>query len=69
MVFIEEIIYLKQYGAYVINLDGYESTETHWIALCSFDSFGVEPILKEIRKFIKNKNITNIYRIGKHLIQ
>ena len=30
----------------------------------SFDSFGVEHILKEIRKFIRNKNIiTNIYRI------
>ena len=29
-----------------------------------FDSFGVEHILKEIRKFITNKNIiTNIYRI------
>ena len=29
-----------------------------------FDNFGVEHILKEIRKFIGNKNITtNIYRI------
>ena len=29
-----------------------------------FDSFGVEHIPKEIRKFIKNKNITtNTYRI------
>ena len=28
-----------------------------------FDSFGVEHIPKEIRKFIGNKNITNIYRI------
>ena len=29
-----------------------------------FDSFGVKHILKEIRKFIKNKNITsNIYRV------
>ena len=29
-----------------------------------FDSFGVEQILKDIRKFIGNKNfITNIYRI------
>ena len=27
-----------------------------------FDSFGVEHILKEIKKFIGNKNITNIYR-------
>ena len=29
-----------------------------------FNSFGVKHILKEIRKFIKNKNITsNIYRV------
>ena len=29
-----------------------------------FDSFGVKHVLKEIRKFIKNKNITsNIYRV------
>ena len=35
-------------GAYVINLDGYEDVDTHWIALfCNknetvyFDSFGV----------------------------
>ena len=38
-----------QYGLYIINLDGYESVETHWIALyvnvknvSYFDSFGVE---------------------------
>ena len=44
-------------GAYVINLDEYESTGTNWIALyviaenvTYFDSFGVEHILKEIRK-------------------
>ena len=57
--------------AYVIKLEKYESIETHWIALYGiaenltyFDSFGVEHILKEIRKFIGNKNITtNIYRI------
>ena len=52
-------------GAYIINLDGYESIGTHWIALYEnaknviyFDSFGVEHIPKEIRKFIGNKNIT-----------
>ena len=51
-------------GAYIINLDEYESIETLWIALyvnaenvTYFDSFGVE-------KFIGNKNIiTNIYRM------
>ena len=58
-------------GAYVINLDEFKSIETHWIALyvngidiIYFDSFGVEHIPKEIKKFIGNKNIiTNIYRI------
>ena len=58
-------------GAYVINLHEYESIETHWIALyvnaenvTYYDSFGVEHVPKEIKKFIGNKNIiTNIYRI------
>ena len=58
-------------GAYVINLDEYELIGTHWIDLyvdndnvTSFDSFGVEHISKEIKKFIGNKNITtSIYRI------
>ena len=57
-------------GAHITNLDGYESIGTHWIALYVNDnnvtyinSFGVEHIPKDIRKFIKNKNtITNIYR-------
>ena len=56
-------------GAYIINLDEYESIRTHWIAFYAndnnvtyFDSFGVEHIPKEIKKFIGNKNIiTNIY--------
>ena len=58
-------------GTYVINLDESESIGTHWIALyviaenvTYFDSFGVEHIPKEIRQFIRHKNITtNIYRI------
>ena len=57
-------------GAYVINLDEFKSIGTHWIALyvngnniIYFDSFGVEHIPKEIKKFIVNKTITNIYRI------
>ena len=29
-----------------------------------FDSFGVERIQKEIKKFIQNKNRKNIYRIN-----
>ena len=63
--------------AYVINLDEYESVESHWIALyvngdnvvapndvTYFDSFKVEHITKEIKNFIGNKNITiNIFRV------
>ena len=44
---------------FVINLDGYENTGTHWIALfvktnevIYFDSFSIEHIPKEINKFI-----------------
>ena len=58
-------------GAYVINLDEYENTGTHWIALfvktnevIYFDSFGIEHIPEEINKFIGNKNIiSNIFRL------
>ena len=57
--------------AYVINLDEYSDIGTHWVALwvnnnnvTYFDSFGVENISKEIKAFIKNKNVkTNIFRI------
>ena len=49
-------------GTYVINLDGYLDIGTHWIALyvnnksvTYFDSFEVEHIPKEIKKFIKKK--------------
>ena len=57
--------------AYVINLDEYSDIGTHWVALyvynddvTYFDSFGVEYIPKEIKKFINNENIkTNIFRI------
>ena len=58
-------------GVYVINLDEFKSIGTHWIALyvngnsiIYFDNFGIEHIPKEIKKFMRNKNIiTNIYRI------
>ena len=74
MVFFLEIIYLKKIikdGAYIINLGEYANVGTHWIALfCNknqiiyFDSFGVEYIPKEIKDFIRNKNIkTNIFRV------
>ena len=63
-------------GAYIINIDELESIATHWIDLyvngnngsifhdaTYFDRFGVGHILKEIKKFIRNKNIiTNIHR-------
>ena len=56
---------------YVINLDEYSDIGTHWVAfyvenniVTYFDSFGVEHIPKEIKAFIKNKNIkTNIFKI------
>ena len=58
-------------GAYVINLDEYEKTGTHWVALfvkpkyaVYFDSFGIEHIPKEIKHPIGNKEIkANIFRI------
>ena len=57
--------------AYLINLDEYSDISTHWIALwvninnvTYFDSFGVEHLPKEIKAFIKNRNIkTNIFRV------
>ena len=58
-------------GAYVINLDEYKNTGTHWVSLfvkankvIYFDSFGIEHIPKEINKFINNNNIeSNIFTI------
>ena len=52
----------------VINLNGHKLTETHWIALhmnsnvTHFDSFGGEHVLKDIKRIIDNKNMTNIFR-------
>ena len=62
-------------GAYMINLDKYKDTGTHSVALfCNkkqviyFDSFGVEHVPEEIKKFIEkspgNKNIkANIFHV------
>ena len=58
-------------SAYVINLDEYKNTGMHWIALfvkpkytVYCDSFGIEPIPKEIKHAIGNKEIkANIFRI------
>ena len=46
-------------GPYIINLDEYENTGTHWIALfvktneaIYFDSFGIEHIPKKLINFL-----------------
>ena len=60
-----------QDGANVIDLDEYADVGTYWIALfcrrseiVCFDSIGVESIPKEIKEFIRNKNIkANIFRV------
>ena len=56
-------------GAYVVNLDEYESVETHWIVLyvngnnvTCFDSFGAEYIAEEIKKSHRRQKYC-IYRI------
>ena len=57
-------------AAYVINLDEYENTGTHWVSLfvklkytVYFDSFGIEHIPKEINKFINNDIKSNVFTI------
>ena len=58
-------------GAYIINLAKYADVGTHCIALfCArneivyFDSFDVEHVPEEIKKFVGNKNIiANIFRV------
>ena len=62
---------LKMISIPMYILDEYSDIGTHWIALyvnnktvTYFDSFGVEQIPKEIKKFINNKNIiANIFRL------
>ena len=52
-------------GAYVINLDEYEDAGTHWVALLYvknnlviyFDSFVVEHVPKEIKRFVDHEDI------------
>ena len=63
-------------GAYVINLDEFKSIGTHWIVLyvngnsiIYFDSFGAEHIPKEIKKFIRNKILKQIFIEYKHTIR
>ena len=50
-------------GAYLINLDECKSIGTHLLSLYVNDDI-LKHILKEIKEFIRNKNITtNIFRI------
>ena len=65
-------------GAYVINLDKYENTGTHWVALfvktneaIYFDSFGIEHIPIEINKFINNdtKKSSSLERIESNIFR
>ena len=63
-------------GAYVIKLDEYADVGTHWIALyvknnevIYFDSFGVEHVTKEIKRFIGHKNTKQTYLEYKQAIQ
>ena len=65
-------------GAFVTNLDEYENTGTHWIALfvktneaIYFDSFGIEHIPKEINKFINNDTTKSsaIARIKSNIVR
>ena len=62
-------------GAYIINLDEYSDIGTHWVALyvnnnnvTYFDSFGVEHVPKEIKKFVNGSLsiTTNIFRIQEY---
>ena len=65
----------KKDGVYVINPDGHSDIGTNWIALyilnnkvTYFDSFGVEHIPKEIKKFIERSTIV-IFLEHKHMVQ
>ena len=62
--------------AYVVNGDEFKSVGNHCITLyvngnngsasydaIYFESFGVQHIPKQSKKFIRNKNITNIYKV------
>ena len=72
LLFFQEIIYFKKIkdGAYVINLDEYEDTATHWIALfCKkmrlFISVALvlNIFLKKLKNLLEIKTKTNIFRV------
>jgi len=58
-------------GGYVVNLDDLGKPGTHWVAIfiqkknaVYFDSFGVEKLPKEIKRFLHDKNLNlNLFRI------
>ena len=59
-----------------MNLDEFSHIGTHWIAVyvqnndvTYFDSFGVEHIPEEIKTFIGNKNVKQIFLEYKHMIR
>ena len=55
-------LYKIKNGAYMINLNEYESIGTHWIA--TLMASDVKHIPREIMQFTGNKNVvTNIYRV------
>ena len=65
-------------GVYVINLDKYSDTGTHWVALyvhnnnvTYFDSFSVEHIVKEIKTLFSLVLylLQQIFSDYKHMIQ
>ena len=64
IVLFREMIYLEiKDGANVLIFDEYANADAHWIALfynrneiVYFDSFGVEHIPEEIKKFLGNEN-------------
>ena len=65
-------------GAYVIKLDEYKNTGTHWVSLfvktnesIFFDSFGVEHISKEINKFINSDTtkLSSLKRIKSNIFR
>ena len=65
-----------QDGAYVINLDEYESIGTHWMTLyvnvnntAYFDSFGVEHISKQIKNSLEIKILQQMFIESKNTIQ
>ena len=63
------MFYLRKDGTYIISLGEYRLIGTDWLVLYPngkhvtyFESFGVEDILKKIKRTIENKNITTIPR-------